>query len=65
MSKLKKLQEENARSREALDRIARPIRWMQEDQKRRTGSINGIDGRMAVSLSESSDYLRGLQRKHF
>ena len=45
---------------EALDRIARPIWWMQEDQKRATGSINGINGAMAVSLSESASYLKGI-----
>ena len=43
---------------EALDRIARPVWWMQEDHKRKTGSINGINGAMALSLSEDPYYLK-------
>ena len=43
---------------EALDRIARPVWWMQEDQKRKTGSINGINGAMALALSEDQYYLK-------
>ena len=53
---------ENERLREALDRICRPIWWMQEDQKRKTGSINGIRGSLAIARSESSEYLRGIAR---
>lgn len=60
---MKTLQKENARLREALDRIARPIWWMQEDQKRKTGSINGINGVMAIALSESAEYLKGIAKK--
>ena len=48
---------------EALDRIARPVWWMQEDQKRETGSINGISGAMALSLSEDAEYLKGIATK--
>ena len=48
---------------EALDRIARPVWWMREDQKRKTGSINGINGSMAVSLSENAEYLRDIATK--
>lgn len=48
---------------EALDRIARPVWWMREDQKRKTGSINGINGPMAVSLSENAEYLRDIATK--
>lgn len=43
---------------EALDRIAHPLWWMQEDQKKATGSINGINGAMALSLSQDADYLK-------
>lgn len=59
----KELQQENARLREALDRIARPVWWMQEDQKRKTGSINGVSGGMAVALSESAEYLKGIAKE--
>lgn len=54
---------ENEKLKEALDRIARPVWWMQEDQKRKTGSINGIDGGMAAALSESAEYLKCIARK--
>lgn len=54
---------ENEKLKEALDRIARPVWWMQEDQKRKTGSINGIDGGMAATLSESAEYLKSIARK--
>jgi hypothetical protein len=60
---VKKLQSENTRLREALDRIARPVWWMQEDQKRKTGSINGVSGGMAIALSESHEYLKGIARE--
>ena len=43
---------------EALGRIAHPLWWMQEDQKKATGSINGINGAMALSLSQDADYLK-------
>ena len=56
------VERENSRLREALDRIARPIWWMQEDQKRKTGSINGINGEMAISLSESHEYLKKIAK---
>jgi len=56
------VERENSRLREALDRIARPVWWMQEDQKRKTGSINGISGGMAVALSDSAEYLKGIAR---
>ena len=56
------MERENSRLREALDRIARPVWWMQEDQKRKTGSINGVNGGMAVALSESVEYLKGIAR---
>lgn len=45
---------------EALDRLARPVWWMQEDQKRKTGRINGA---MALSLSEDAEYLKGIARQ--
>lgn len=57
------LRAENSRLREALDRIARPIWWLQEDQKQKTGSINGVNGAMALSLSESPEYLKGIAKK--
>ena len=57
---LHKVTEQRDRLAEALDRIARPIWWMQEDQKRATGSINGINGSMAASLAESASYLKGI-----
>jgi regulator of replication initiation timing len=60
---VKKLQIENERLREALDRIARPLWWMQEDQKRKTGSINGVSGAMAIALSESHEYLKCIARE--
>lgn len=59
-SKLLQVTEQRDRLAEALDRIARPIWWMQEDQKRATGSINGINGSMAASLSESASYLKSI-----
>lgn len=43
---------------EALDRIKRPVWWMQEDQRRKTGSINGVSGAQAVALSNDPNYLR-------
>ncbi len=48
--------------REALDRIARPIWWMQEDQKRQTGSINGINGVAALALAGDAEFLRGIAK---
>lgn len=56
------MQKELAEAREALDRIARPVWWMQEDQKRKTGSINGINGGMALALSEDAEYLKGIAK---
>jgi hypothetical protein len=55
-----KLKEENAKLREALDRIARPIWWMQQDAKRDGCQINGA---MAVVLADSGNYLRGIAEK--
>lgn len=60
--KIERLQSERNAAREALDRIANPVWWMQEDQKRKTGSINGINGGMAVSISENAEYLKGIAR---
>jgi hypothetical protein len=57
------LHAEIVRLREALDRIARPVWWMQEDQKRATGSINGISGGMAAALANDPEYLRGIATK--
>ncbi|MES2995870.1 MAG: hypothetical protein V4733_03580 [Verrucomicrobiota bacterium] len=57
------LKRDRERYREALDRIARPIWWMQEDQRRATGSINGVNAAMAISLAESANYLRGIAEK--
>jgi hypothetical protein len=57
------MEKENTRLREALDRIARPVWWMQEDQKRKTGSINGVSGGMAIALSESHEHLKGIARE--
>ena len=56
------MERERDEAREALDRIARPVWWMQEDQKRKTGSINGISGGMALALSEDAEYLKGIAR---
>ena len=58
----RKLERERDEAREALDRIARPVWWMQEDQKRKTGSINGISGGMALALSEDAEYLKGIAK---
>lgn len=58
-----KLLAENARLREALDRIARPVWWMQEDQKRKTGSINGISGAGALALANDPVFLRDIAEK--
>ncbi len=52
--------EEIRRLREALDRIARPIWWMQEDAKRDGCQINGA---MAANLADSGNYLRGIAEK--
>ena len=60
--KIKSLREQRDEAREALDRIARPVWWMQEDQKRKTGSINGISGGMALALSEDAEYLKGIAK---
>lgn len=60
--KCEKLERERDEAREALDRIARPVWWMQEDQKRTTGSINGISGGMALALSEDAEYLKGIAK---
>ena len=49
--------------KEALDRIARPVWWMQEDQRRETGSINGVGGRYAVMMADDPAYLRGIATK--
>ena len=46
--------------REALDRIARPIWWMQEDAKHTGHTLNGA---MAASLADSGNYLRGIAEK--
>jgi hypothetical protein len=46
--------------REALDRIARPIWWMQEDAKHTGHTLNGA---MAASLADSGSYLRGIAEK--
>lgn len=46
-------------AREALDRIKRPIWWMQEDQRRKTGSINGV-GHDAARLADNPAFLRGI-----
>jgi hypothetical protein len=54
---------EVSRLRAALDRIARPVWWMQEDQKRRTGSIKGISGSTAVALSESAEFLKSIAKQ--
>ncbi len=56
------MERERDEAREALDRIARPVWWMQEDQKRKTGSINGISGGMALALSEDAEYLKGIAK---
>ena len=59
---LRETKRERDEAREALDRIARPVWWMQEDQKRKTGSINGICGGMALALSEDAEYLKGIAK---
>ena len=59
---LNSLTRERDEAREALDRIVRPVWWMQEDQKRKTGSINGISGGMALALSENAEHLKGIAR---
>lgn len=43
---------------EALGRIAHPLWWMQEDQKKATGSTSGMNGDVALSLSQDADYLK-------
>lgn len=62
LTKTTTLERERDEAREALDRIARPVWWMQEDQKRKTGSINGISGGMALALSEDAEYLKGIAK---
>jgi hypothetical protein len=52
--------EETARLRQALDRIARPIWWMQVDAKAEGCTINAM---MAAQLAESGSYLRGIAEK--
>jgi hypothetical protein len=47
----------------ALDRIARPIWWIEEDQKAKTGSINGLNGKMCQALSEDPNYLKSIAKK--
>jgi hypothetical protein len=49
--------------REALERIAEPVWWIQEDQKQATGSINGIDGAAALALANDPTYLKDIARK--
>lgn len=58
-----KAERENSQLREALDRITRPVWWMQEDQKRKTGSINGVDGGIAIALANDAAFLRGIAEK--
>jgi len=48
---------------ESLGRIANPVWWMQEDQKRETGSINGIDGALALRISKDPAYLSNIAAK--
>jgi len=48
---------------EALDRIARPVWWMQEDQKKATGSIYEMNEAVVFSLSENADYLKLIATK--
>jgi len=55
-----KIIKERDQYREALDRIARPISWMQEDAKRDGCTINGA---MAANLADSGNYLRGIAEK--
>lgn len=55
-----KIIKERDQYREALDRIARPIWWMQEDAKRDGCKINGA---MAANLADSGNYLRGIAEK--
>jgi hypothetical protein len=57
MSDLKK---ENARLREALDRISRPVWWIQEDAKLEGSKVNG---HMAIALASDPHYLRGIAEK--
>jgi hypothetical protein len=55
-----KIIKERDQYREALDRIARPIWWMQQDAKRDGCTINGA---MAANLADSGNYLRGIAEK--
>jgi hypothetical protein len=54
--------DEIKRLREALDRIYRPIWWMQEDQKRLTGNIN-IDGAAAINIASSVQYYKDIAER--
>lgn len=56
----KKIIQERDQYREALNRIARPIWWMQEDAKRDGCKINGA---MAANLADSGNYLRAIAEK--
>ncbi len=53
------LQIENDRLREALDRIANPIKWMQLDLK----EGEQINGQYAIQLSNDAAYLKGIANK--
>jgi len=54
------LEKQRDAMREALDRIARPVWWMQEDAKRTGHTLNGA---MAASLADSGNYLRNIAEK--
>lgn len=45
--------------REALDRIARPIYWMQKEAEENGSKING---RMALEISNDPEYLKSIAR---
>ena len=58
--RVRKMESELSRYREALDRIARPLWWMQRDAKREGYKINGA---MAANLADSGSYLSGIAKK--
>jgi len=57
------LSQQVERLTEALNRISEPVWWMQEDQLKATGSINGLDGAAAISLASDPVFLKGIAKK--
>jgi hypothetical protein len=61
-AKIVKLETEIERLRESLSRIAHPVWWMQEDQRQKTGTINGINGE-ASNIANDAVYLQDIANK--